>query len=475
MSDTVQSPEGRGINDRVNNWRVLPDRSLKLVSSYANFREDLDQALSDLERQNPISKPLCETIGSDISRGVLAASTYLQFSKWCDWNQERAMAIARTISRILFGFEMPRMYDQQNRVIDQKLISDFLDKVQISSGQNEFKPSPATKSSNPENKGYSMSQDEISKKYKEYEKAGIIRFVTFHPSYCYEEFIEGITVELREQAEAKSEISYRLKPGIFKEMCRKALAAAFNSTETDRLTWKEVFEQYEEHPEEYDFTSAQKYVLIIDEINRGDIAKIFGELITLIECDKRLGETNEMVVTLPASGDRFGVPSNLYIIGTMNTADRSIALLDVALRRRFGFSEMNPDFEILRREHLVKNEATLAANGVKDLLEMSILAIEKINQKLCREESIGRDKQIGHSFLFKVDTVEDLCLVWQNEIFPLLQEYYYGNYKRINDILFGFDGDTQWMSTQKGIGLIDGTNILGLLNKITAAEDAGTV
>lgn len=461
--------------NRINKWKVSPDNSLKLVSSYEKFQEELNNSLLDLERQNSLSKSLCDKIRSNISRGVLEASTYLPFSKWCVWNQEKAVEIARRISQQLFGFEMPRMIDKRNKIIDQKLINDFLDKMKGPVNQNGFEFNNTQETRKPGKERQSMNQDEISKKYKEYEKAGIISFVTFHPSYCYEEFIEGITVDLRETINSNPEVIYRLKPGIFKELCRRALVSASSDSEILSLTWKEVFKQYEDHPDEFDFASAQRYVLIIDEINRGDIAKIFGELITLIECDKRLGERNEMVVTLPASGDRFGVPSNLYIIGTMNTADRSIALLDVALRRRFGFLEMNPDFSVLRTKHISKNIKILEENGVKDLLEKSISAIEKINSKLCNDESVGRDKQIGHSFLFKVDTIEDLCLVWKNEIFPLLQEYYYGNYEKINEILFGDYRETQWISKQKGIGRIDEANIESMINAIIATDDAETI
>ena len=132
---------------------------------------------------------------------------------------------------------------------------------------------------------------------------------------------------------------------------------------------------------------------------------------------------------------KFGVPKNLYIIATMNTADRSIALLDVALRRRFGFIEMNPDFDVLIEEHVEINKEQLSKNGVYDLLNKSIVAVKKINEKICDDKSIGRDKQIGHSFLFKVFSIGDLTLVWRHEIFPLLEEYCYEDYAMLERIL----------------------------------------
>lgn len=293
---------------------------------------------------------------------------------------------------------------------------------------------------------------DVDKAYHKYWDERRIEFVTFHPSYSYEEFIEGITVETTGENVICDNPQYKLKPGIFKDMCKKSLAAAIQMPIGDGMepTWKEVFSAYQQK-ESVVFSAAPKYVLIIDEINRGDIAKIFGELITLIEADKRLREKNELIVRLPTSGDFFGVPPNLYIIGTMNTADRSIALLDVALRRRFGFIEMNPDFSILTQEHIEKNKAELKDNQVYDLLNQSSEALKRINKRVCNDKTIGRDRQIGHSFLFKVHTLEDLHLVWKHEVFPLLEEYCYSNYKKINQLLFNKDGDTEWISELDGI------------------------
>lgn len=160
-------------------------------------------------------------------------------------------------------------------------------------------------------------------------------------------------------------------------------------------------------------------VLVIDEINRGDVSKIFGELITLIEEDKRIGKKHQMTVTLPYSREPFGVPNNLYIIGTMNTADRSIALLDTALRRRFDFEEMMPKPELLRGKDI---------EGV-DLEQL----LTQINDRIKNE--YDRDHQIGHSYLMGVENKEQLERAYKNRILPLLNEYFYNDIDSVAKIL----------------------------------------
>ena len=163
----------------------------------------------------------------------------------------------------------------------------------------------------------------------------------------------------------------------------------------------------------------KKHVLIIDEINRGNVSAIFGELITLLEDDKRKGNPEHTEVKLPYSGKEFSVPNNVYIIGTMNTADRSVEALDTALRRRFSFVEMQPNPEILSE---VEN------------MDLSKL-LETINQRI--EVLIDKDHQIGHSYFIGIQNIDDLRRTFKDKIIPLLEEYFYGDFGKIGLVLGG--------------------------------------
>ena len=168
-----------------------------------------------------------------------------------------------------------------------------------------------------------------------------------------------------------------------------------------------------------------KYVVIIDEINRGNISAIFGELITLIEPDKRKGEAEELSAILPYSKTPFSVPKNLYIIGTMNTADRSVEALDTALRRRFSFEEMLPKPELLKD----KGENGSGKVGEINLEEL----LKTINERI--EALVDRDHTIGHAFFMEVDSLDSLRNVFANKVIPLLQEYFYGDYAKMEMVI----------------------------------------
>lgn len=220
--------------------------------------------------------------------------------------------------------------------------------------------------------------------------------VTFHQSYGYEEFIEGI----RPRSDENGNISYPIEPGIFMRLCQRANA-----------------------------DPAHRYAIFIDEINRGNISKIFGELISLIEVDKRAGMHNAMSLQLSYSRAHFSVPANVDIIGAMNTADRSLAMMDTALRRRFDFIEMMPDLSLL---------SDIKVKGI----ELEPL-LERLNSRI--EALYDREHTLGHAFFIPVkkalDThdedsaFEQLKWVFQNKIIPLLQEYFFDDWSKIRLVL----------------------------------------
>ena len=354
----------------------------------------------------------------------------------------------------------------------------------------------------------------LKKKFDEYMKNGRIEFVTFHQSYGYEEFVEG----LKAYTEDKN-IYYRVEDGIFKEFCKKIKECKeykkwktpqISEDEFDKLydTYaanlpnylkdktsnkklktsdgsefylykntaqgiearsvssadgnpmpmskdslkKVLFDKdgskssyrYGNQPDAIleDMLSTMPYVLIIDEINRGNISKIFGELITLIEPSKRLGTDDEIVVELPYSKykeerEKFGVPSNLYIIGTMNTADRSIALMDTALRRRFEFVEMMPQPELLGTIKIKYKDKDIDPKEIEiDFTTM----LKTINERI--EYLYDRDHTIGHAYFLPLKggaDISELASIFKNKILPLLQEYFYDDWEKIRLVL----GDNQ--------------------------------
>jgi len=246
-----------------------------------------------------------------------------------------------------------------------------------------------------------------------------LRMVTFHPTFSYEDFVEGITAKTRD-----GDLVYEPKAGVFKKLCDDAVIAYKNADSK---------------------ADAPRYILIIDELNRGNIPKIFGETITLIESDKRLGEPNEIRDELPHSEDRFVVPPNLYIIGTMNTADRSIALVDAAIRRRFRFQHFQPNYKVLydelgfEGEQDVKTKASIEEG--QDLKALSILALQAINKRIRASGNLRKGKQVGHSYLIGGATDEHLVESWKNEILPLLEEYYFGDMERLKEHIFDGGGE----------------------------------
>lgn len=240
-------------------------------------------------------------------------------------------------------------------------------------------------------------------------------FVTFHQSYGYEEFVEGLRPVITKRgkkraadnetaAASNGEVRYEIKPGAFLRLCDRA----------------------RKNP-------SRQYAMVVDEINRGNISKIFGELITLVEVDKREGAKYPVSVTLPYSAESFSVPSNVDVIGTMNTADRSLALVDTALRRRFEFIESMPKPSVLAG--IVVSHKGVDIN-VEQLLTM-------LNKRI--EALYDRDHTVGHAYFTRIKDLKDeerfseLKTVFRNKIIPLLEEYFFEDWQKIRLVL----GDNQ--------------------------------
>lgn len=223
-----------------------------------------------------------------------------------------------------------------------------------------------------------LTRQDVMTEYRKNLSTGKIRFTTFHQNYSYEDFIQGLRPDLT------TPMKFNYVDGIFKSIASDAVN-----------------------------DSANNYVLIIDEINRANISKVFGELITLIEPDKRKCEVNEIELTLP-SGDNFSVPNNLYILGTMNLADKSISLIDAALRRRFKFIEVAPNSNLI-------TDATLKET------------LEKINKELYKRLK-STDLLVGHSY-FIGKTIDDLEEIMNDRIIPLLYEYFFDNKDKVKEVL----------------------------------------
>jgi 5-methylcytosine-specific restriction protein B len=239
-------------------------------------------------------------------------------------------------------------------------------------------------------------RENLLSSYKERTKSGQIVFTTFHQSYSYEDFIQGLRPVLKSET-----MKFSVEDGVFKKISDKAMMDNDNN-----------------------------YVIIIDEINRANISRVFGELITLIEADKRWGEANELSVTLP-SGDPFAIPNNLYIIGTMNSADKSISLIDTALRRRFDFIEIAPNVSLIENSVLRK-------------------MLKALNKELLAELD-SSDLLIGHAYFIN-KSESDLVNIMNRNIIPLLYEYFHDNERKVKSVVSKAIDGLEYHIENKSVG-----------------------
>lgn len=270
-------------------------------------------------------------------------------------------------------------------------------------------------------------QNEYIGKYTEED-----RFVTtFHQSFSYEEFVEGLKPVLDDDAGEKtsSDVKYRIEKGLFYKACERAAELAGYSESDGKSALQKCIEDSEHSAKMDDAIKNNKVVLLcIDEINRANVSAVFGDLISLIEPSKRIGAKYEMTVQLPYSKGKFAVPANLMIVGTMNTADRSIQLLDSALRRRFHFEELLPDYSKIDNETAKK-------------------VLMSINARI--RYFLDKDHQIGHSYFIDAKNDLDVFKALMECVIPLLEEYFYNDSQKIRLVLNEKDDSKKTDSEKK--------------------------
>ncbi len=256
-------------------------------------------------------------------------------------------------------------------------------------------------------KTYKMQTEYINnEKYKDH-----CFVTTFHQSFSYEEFVEGLKPFI---PDGETEVQYRVEPGVFYQACEQAAKlAGYTSLDEcikDEANRKEKIQAA--------IKDNKVVLLCIDEINRANVSSAFGDLISLVETSKRLGANYEMIAKLPYSKKNFGVPANLMIVGTMNTADRSIQLLDSALRRRFKFVELLPNYDCLHD---------------KNTNETAEKILRSMNNRI--RALLDKDHQIGHSYFINKNESKEILEVMREDIIPLLEEYFYNETDKIRIVL----------------------------------------
>lgn len=397
LPDHVSNPKSNEDKNIIFNYLIDSSLFYKINDKYFSLRENWKNKID-------ILMDLCNLEYKEASpeQAIELARDKVRYCKYVATNSDRYLAKQHEDS--LFD------YNVEVELIEEDDIREDYDDSTISRNRILYGPPGTGKTYNSviyavdtilENNNLDKNNYSLYlREYRQLESNKQIAFTTFHQSYGYEEFIEGIKPVISNNAESseKSDPEYKIVDGVFKSFCKNAME-----------------------------NKGKRFVFIIDEINRGNIAKIFGELITLIEESKRDGKSEAMSVILPYSGERFTVPDNVYIIGTMNTADRSIALLDTALRRRFTFIEKMPDPKVIRDIVIHSNNKQV---DVQRLLS-------KINRRI--EILFDREHTIGHAFFVGLqdgsDGFKNLEIIFKEKIFSLLQEYFHADYRLIMMVL----------------------------------------
>lgn len=381
---------------------ILSSYLLSRMTAESNSYKPFDEIWGNINKQNfsDLNYDELQAFINDKSIHTIYSGGCLWNNYFTNWKSREPRTEMFKAFEIMFSNDKAKTLDKLCSDKEKELMLNILNKYRIMDNLNVilYGPPGTGKTYNTINmaleciKGVKlvdiMDREVYKKEFDELTKSGQIRFVTFHQSYSYEDFVEGIKA-----VPVGNQISYEPKNGIFKEICNDARK---------------------------EDNKNKKFVLIIDEINRGNISNIFGELITLLEPSKREGAEDELTITLPYSGEKFSVPSNLYIIGTMNSADKSISLMDTALRRRFNFIEFEPKPDKLKQ-----------VEGV-DLNEL----LSTINRRI--EVLLDKDHRIGHAYLINVSNKEELRDALVNKIIPLVEEYFYNDYEKIR-LVFGDD------------------------------------
>lgn len=373
--------KNRGIIEKLDSELIISELSKGSEIIYVKFAANKTQLLDDTRLMAAWQNALIELL----SRGNASPKHSLHLPELFELAENE-----NNRNELFWEIEHPDEIFQSANLAEEKAESYQIKKPDFPKNQLFYGP-PGT--------GKTFTAKQLAKPFA-------FSLITFHPSFDYHDFIEGLRPEMH-----NGQLNYTVKEGIFMQFCRKALLLAGYDSFVACL---------QDLPEnrKQKFEKAPPFVVIIDEINRANVARVFGELLTLLEPNKRLGAAEETVVMLPFSHREVGVPGNLYLIGTMNSADRTTALLDNALRRRFYFKEFRTDYSLL------------PAIAEIDLARF----LQTLNERIAY--FLGPDFEIGHAYFLEITNYQELCHVMAYQVLPLLFEYFFDDKEKVRQ-LFG--------------------------------------